>query len=302
MAVDPPRPPLPPLNALRAFEAAARLGGFAAAAGELKVTPGAIAQQVRKLEDWLGMPVFQRTAHGVVLPEHGRRVAAQISRCLDELGGSVRALKTAAGPRPVHLAASPAIAQLWLRPQLAALTEALGGAAVSVTALEAAPDLDREMFDAALFFVEAGAATTGRRLVPVEADTITPVCAPSLAARLASPADLAGMPLLHDATWRRDWSRWLAAAGGPAWLAETGPAYSLYSMGVEAALAGEGVLIGHLPLLRAPLADGRLVRPFAHEVRLDRVLAILLPEPVGAEAARLAELLMGGAWRVARSE
>lgn len=294
MAVDPPRPPLPPLNALRAFEAAARLGGFAAAASELNVTPGAIAQQVRKLEEWLGAPVFRRTAHGVVLPDHGRRVAAQIARCLDELGGSVRALKAAAGPRPVHLAASPAIAQLWLRPRLAALTEALQGAAISVTALETAPDLDREMFDAALFFVEAGEALAGRGLVAIEADVITPVCAPDLAARLASPADLAGATLLHDATWRRDWAHWLQAAGGPVWLAEAGPAYSLYSMGVEAALAGEGILIGHLPLLHAPLADGRLVRPFERDIRLNRVLALLLPEPAGAETARLAALLASG--------
>ena len=295
MAVDPPRPSLPPLNALRAFEAAARLGGFVAAAGELNVTPGAVAQQVRKLEEWLGAPVFQRTAHGVVLPEQGRRIAAQISRCLDELGGSVRALKASAGPRPIHLAASPAIAQLWLRPRLAALTAALGGAAVSVTALEAAPDLEREMFDAALFFVEAGTPLAGRGLTPVARDVIAPVCTPALAARLFSPADLADVPLLHDATWRRDWGRWLAAAGGPVWLAEAGPAYSLYSMGVEAALAGEGVLIGHLPLLDGPLADGRLVRPFALDVPLNRQLAILLPEPVGAEAARLVELLTAAA-------
>ena len=67
MAVQAPRPRLPSLNALRAFEAAARLESFAKAADELAVTPGAVAQQVRQLEDWVGADLFHRFAHGVTL-------------------------------------------------------------------------------------------------------------------------------------------------------------------------------------------------------------------------------------------
>ena len=67
MPVSPPRPKGPPLNALRAYEAAARLGGFAAAAEELCVTPGAISQHIKTLEDWAGAPLFLRRSHGVRL-------------------------------------------------------------------------------------------------------------------------------------------------------------------------------------------------------------------------------------------
>src|SRR5690242_13538587 len=101
MPVSPPRPPLPPLTALRVFEAAARLGGFTAAALELNVTPGAVAQQIRKLEEWLGCELFERTAQGVQVPEHGRRVALRIAQALDELAASARALRQLSGPHPI---------------------------------------------------------------------------------------------------------------------------------------------------------------------------------------------------------
>lgn len=284
MAVNPPRPTLPPLNALRAFEAAARLGGFAAAAEELSVTPGAVAQQVRKLEEWLGIQLFQRTAQGVHLPEHGKRIAAQISRSLDDLAAGARALRSIAGPRPLHLAASPAVAQLWLRPRLAGLKTALAGAQISVTAIEEPPDLEREMFDAAFFFLREAEAPHGAAVMPIEDDVITPVCAPGIAARLTTPVDLARETPLHDAMWRGDWARWLTFADGPAGWAEAGPVYSLYSMGVDAALASEGVLMGHLSLLGAYLSSGRLVAPFAQKVALGRKLSVLLPARADAES------------------
>lgn len=277
MAVNPPRPPLPPLKALRVFEAAARLGGFAAAAEELNVTPGAVAQQIHKLEEWLGVELFQRTAQGVHLPEHGQRVAREIAQALDDLAQSARALRQVAGPRPLHFAASPAIAQLWLRPRLAGLKQALDGAQISVTAIESPPDLEREMFDAAVFFVREGEAPHGATVTPIEDDIIVPVCTPAMAAGFATPDDLAQATLLHDSTWRADWSRWLDAVHAPSWLAESGPVYSLYSMGVDAALAGEGILMGHLPLIRSLLDSGKLVRPFAQSLSLARKLSLLLP-------------------------
>lgn len=289
MAVNPPRPPLPPLKALRVFEAAARLGGFAAAAQELNVTPGAVAQQIQKLEEWLGVELFRRTAQGVHVPEHGRRVALQIAQALDELAAAARALRQLGGPRPLHLAASPAVAQLWLRPRLVGLKSALGGAQISVTAIESPPDLEREMFDAAIFFLSEGEALHGATVTPIEEDVLTPVCAHSVAARLATPDDLAGETLLHDSMWRADWSRWLASVQGPTGLAEAGPVYSLYSMGVDAALAGEGILMGHLPLIRPLLDQGKLMAPFSQSLSLNRSLSLLLP--AHAETAEWAEAL-----------
>ena len=83
MSVSPPRPKGPPLNALRAFEAAARLGGFALAAEELSVTPGAVSQHIRALEDWAGVALFERRAQGVRLTPEGAALAPRFARAFD---------------------------------------------------------------------------------------------------------------------------------------------------------------------------------------------------------------------------
>jgi LysR family glycine cleavage system transcriptional activator len=90
---SPDRRRLPPLNALRAFEAAARHESFHAAADELAVTPGAIAQHVKALEAWLRLPLFRRLpSRGVVLTQAGQRYVASISRLLDELAEATQRL------------------------------------------------------------------------------------------------------------------------------------------------------------------------------------------------------------------
>ncbi|CAM5336054.1 hypothetical protein FALB51S_01199 [Frigidibacter albus] len=111
MSVAPRSPKGPPVTALRAFEAAARLGGFAAAAEELCVTAGAISAHVKALEDDLGAPLFDRQTRGVKLTPLGARVLPDLSAAFDRLGMSVQMLRAEAGPRQVHIATLPAIAQ-----------------------------------------------------------------------------------------------------------------------------------------------------------------------------------------------
>ena len=75
---------LPPLNALRAFEAAARTGGFVAAADELGVTPAAISQHIRKLEDYFGKDLFQRLNNRVILTDAGQAILAGTAAALQQ--------------------------------------------------------------------------------------------------------------------------------------------------------------------------------------------------------------------------
>jgi LysR family glycine cleavage system transcriptional activator len=262
MPVKPPRPRLPSLNALRAFEAAARWQSFAKAAEELGVTAGAVTQQIRQLEAWLGFPVFRRLAQGVVPTDAAREVLPRLTRGFDTLGQAVQTLRDSHRDRALSIAALPCIAQLWVSPRLAALQRAFPGLQVSVSAMEQPPDPRREPHDLAIFYLAAG--DPGGGLVAGQADTIQPVCTPALAAAIATPADLARQTLLHDAVWRGDWARWLAFAGAPATVDATrGPSFSLYSLALDAALSGSGVLMGRTSLIRAHLADGRLVAPFA---------------------------------------
>ena len=152
MSVSPPRPKGPPLNALRAFEAAARLGGFALAAEELCVTPAAVSQHIKTLEEWSGAELFERRSQGVRLTEKGEKLRDPFAKAFDELGIAVRSLREAAADVSVNIAALPSIAQLWLPQKLRAIRTTRPDVRISVTALETKPNLNREMFDLGLFF------------------------------------------------------------------------------------------------------------------------------------------------------
>ncbi len=95
------------------------------------------------------------------------------------------------------------------------------------------------------------------------------------------------MPLLRDTTWTGDWTLWLSAAPAAGLPVENGPAFSLYSMAVQAALDGAGVLMGHAALIGPHLASGALVAPFPIVARTGRHLAILLPEHGPAAVERV---------------
>ncbi len=289
MSLAPPRPPALPLNALRAFEAAARRGGFAAAAEELCVTPGAVAQQVKALEAAIGAALFERNAKGVRLTKLGAEAAEGFAAAFDALGAAAARLRAEAGPREARIAALPALAQLWLSPRLPAIRAAAPGLSISVTALERAPNLLREPFDLAVFYEPAEGAAETRDLGP---DVIFPVCAPSVARRLRRPADLAREALLTDSAWAGDWALWAAAAEGAPARPPAGPVHSLYALALDETAAGGGVLIGHLHLVRRAMKTGRLVAPFPERVALDRRLTISLAPAAGAgPAAKVAAML-----------
>src|ERR1700748_2188545 len=101
MAMFIPRRSLPPLNAVRAFEAAARLGSFKEAAAELSVTHGAVSQQVRLLEDWLGAPaLFRRSVRRVVLTPAGAVLLAEFGPALDRISAAVLQHRERRGDAP----------------------------------------------------------------------------------------------------------------------------------------------------------------------------------------------------------
>ncbi|WP_103872294.1 LysR family transcriptional regulator [Bosea lathyri] len=293
MPVKPPRRRLPSLNALRAFETAARCGSFVKAAEELGVTAGAVTQQIRQFETWLGFPVFQRLAQGVILTDAAREILPRLTRGFDTLGLAVQDLRDSHHDRALTIAALPCIAQLWLSPRLMPLQSAFPGLQISVSAMEEPPDPRREPHDLAIFYLDTEAASGG--MAAGQADAILPVCAPALAATIASPADLSRHTLLHDAVWRGDWARWLAFAGAAAKIDATrGPTFSLYSLALDAALSGAGILMGRTSLVAAHLADGRLVAPFALALSTPDRLTLITAQPEHAHPrqADIAKWLM----------
>lgn len=255
----------PHLNALRAFESAARLGSFTAAADELSVTPGAIAQHIKSLEAWAESPLFVRNTRGVVLTPLGEELLPGFTAAFDQLGEAVQALRTKAAPHKVKIATLPAIAQLWLSERLGQIRRLEPDITVSVTAVETMPNLSREPFDITLF-IETGPLEKGD--VVVFQDRIFPVCTAEIASRLGDISALSTESLLHDSRWTDDWRVWLETVPGGAGITANGPIHSLFSVALEEVRNGAGVLMAHEALVEPFLASGELVRPFDHTVAL----------------------------------
>lgn len=284
---------MPPLNALKAFEAAARHESFAKSAEELGVTAAAVSQHVKALEQWLGAPLFERRARGLHLTEAGRRALPGFIAAFDAMGDAVQSMRGLVSGRQLSIAALPSVAQLWLAPRLPALRRAFPGLRPSVHALEEVPNFRREPFDLAIFFV--GAAPEGMTAHRIADDIIFPVCAPSLAAELRSPSDLARVQLVVDTSWRRDWPIWLKAAGVSQISIEDGLGFSLFSLALQAATDGAGVLVGHHTLVAEPLAAGTVVAPFEIKARTGACLTVLAPANPPSETLAVMEWLAGSA-------
>ena len=271
MNVSPPRPKGPHLNALRAFESAARLGSFTAAADELCITAGAISQHIKSLEAWSESELFVRNARGVELSPLGEELLPKFANAFDQLNDAVQALRTTAAPNSIRIATLPAVAQLWLSERLGNFRRVVPEVKISVYAVENCPNLDREPYDVSVFFEEAQNVRDGEVLF---ADRIFPVCSPGIASRLTQVSDLKEETLLHDAAWADDWSDWLTTQGERPGQKIGGPKFSLYSVAVEEALNGAGVLMAHEALVTKFLKKGRLVAPFDTDVTLKRELVM----------------------------
>jgi LysR family glycine cleavage system transcriptional activator len=260
---------------MRAFEAAARHVSFAAAAEELSVSPGAISQHIKALEGWAGAPLFRRNAQGVELTPEGQSLVPEFTVAFDQMADAARALRNLKPKADFHIAALPSIAQLWLPKRLRQIRAQLPDVNFSVTAMESPPSLARELFDLSIFFAPPDSSPNQ---IVVSQDVITPVCAPALLERVQVEHGLDGVPLLHDQVWKDDWATWSRNTGCQLRDEQRGPQFSLYSLAVEEAKAGAGVLMGHLCLIETALASGALTTAHAQSCQTDRCLVIQVPQ------------------------
>ncbi|WP_413870518.1 LysR substrate-binding domain-containing protein [Albidovulum sp.] len=257
-----PRRKLPPLNALRAFEVAGRRLSFRAAADELGVTQGAVAQQVRALEDHLGLPLFLRLARGLALTPQGSAYLSDLTRAFDTLGEATGQL--ALKPGRVTISATPTVATRILIPRLAELRDALPGVELRTIADEALPDFDRDDVDIAIGLASPPVPATleARLLIAQE---IIAVASPRLVEGLSLPLDgtqIGTLPLLHHC--QDHWPRFLDTRPPL-----PGPQFNLTTLALDAAIAGQGVAVAGRAFVAAELADGRLVQVMDRTLRVE---------------------------------
>ena len=285
---------LPPLTSLRAFEAAARSLSFTRAARELHVTPAAISHQIRGLEQFLGVALFQRVGRRLELTRQGQLAAEHFREAFDRISRGVQALRPTQRDGELTIDVTPSFATRWLVPRLSRLSAALPQMQLRVVTNTAPVDFDRTEADVAVRFGRGG--FDGTLSEELFNDYVAPVAAPSYLRRhpLKKPADVARARLLHDDSLRRvgrppTWTEWMRAAGAPPVdVAGDGPHFDDSHLTLQAACEGQGVALGRLAYSVNDLAQGRLVLPFPRAIELDLHYHLLVPE------SRLEEPLIVG--------
>ncbi len=273
-----------PLNALRAFDAAARHKSFKRAADELSVTPAAISQQIRSLEDFLGVELFRRSNRSLVLTDAAELSLGPLAAGFEHLEDAVDRITASKRDHVLRISVTPSFASKWLVPRLASYYEQHPDAVVKITASMAITDFKSEQVDLAIRY-GAGSypGLYGEKLL---AERVFPVCAPSLLDKgtpLCSESDLTQFTLIHDDSFADDtsaptWPMWLKAAGIA--MPDGVPAihFNTHLLAIEAAVAGRGVALARASIAGEDLKAGRLVQPFSAEVAIDFAHYIVLPE------------------------
>ncbi|WP_431824055.1 LysR substrate-binding domain-containing protein [Burkholderia sp. F1] len=262
---------LPPLNALRSFEAAGRLQSLTLAAEELNVTQSAVAQQIRVLESFFGLKLFERDGRSLRLTPRARHYLVDVASCLGRLAQATGQMFDSVGSLPIRIDTTTSFAHGWLLPQLAAFQAAHPGIDVQ---LAATPDAEQDRLDETCDVVIRRYTPELRRKGfvsrPLLAGVAVPVCAPGhpLLERVRVPSDLRNAPLLHYAGVPQAWQYWFHQAGTDVTETLRGPFYRDFFLLLKAAASGLGVCLATRAVVRDDLANGRLVALFP-EVRLE---------------------------------
>ncbi|WP_428929437.1 LysR family transcriptional regulator [Marinibacterium sp. SX1] len=256
------------LRAMQTFEAVGRLGSVKAAAGELGVSSGAVSQQVRRLEAALGVTLLERRGRGLELTRWGRMYHAELAVGFARLARAGQVLDQLRGQDGLTVCGLPTVAAKWLGRSLWDWARDRPDCPVRLLGSEDLPDLDAGEADFAMWL---GPPADDRPGAVLFTDQVVPACAPALLAQpLRAPAELLRLPLLQVAWAARyerfdppSWAAWAAAHGIADAPHQPGAlSFALTASAIDAAVAGQGVVLGQVAMMQDELASGRLVIPF----------------------------------------
>ncbi|MDB6141409.1 MAG: gcvA 10 [Pseudomonas sp.] len=268
-----------PLTALRTFEAAARLNSFKLAAEELAVTPAAISHQVKSLEAWLGVLLFERSSNGVRLTDEGERLYRDTHRSLLDICRSLDALRPRIDSHTLTLSTTPALAALWLIPRLGRFHRAWPQFNVRVETSNNLVDLLR---DSSVDLAIRGTTRDDPGLSRLELmdEQFRVYGAPGvIEQRLDDGIELISLRWPYSPTLTIDWPTWCAASGHEDWLSRALlREYDDEHYALNAAIAGHGLVLASSVLVADSVASGALV-PYRAEISLPgaRYVAVWTP-------------------------
>ncbi|WP_273727746.1 transcriptional regulator GcvA [Brucella gallinifaecis] len=280
--------PVLPLLALRAFVETGRHCSIKQAAEAMGVTSGAVSQQIRQLEDRLGVTLFTRTRYGVRLTEAGAKVHPGLLVAFDQIAKSLETLEEINTRPTLTISTVPSFAASWLVPRLGRFTARQPDIEVRVEATSKLVDLGRDRVDIAIRhgLGHYPGLVSEHLMAPV----FLPVASPKLLGTrppIKEPVDCLGWPLLQDSD-RADWHLWFKAVGvadDP--RAERGPSFEDDYMLVRAAIAGQGLALVRDVYAAEEIASGRLAlaldRPWPAEFAY---YAVTLPDAARRQPVR----------------
>lgn len=258
----------PPLKALWAFEAAGRHLSLSDAADELFVSPGAISQQIKLLEDFLSVRLFDRRHRQIALTEVGEDLLPAISSAFDQVNQAIKRVADFNEDKPLTVSAAPTFAARWLLPRLHRFHELHPDIDVRIDSSAELSDLAHSDIDVGIRF--GSGHYPGLHIDFLSCQEVFPVCAPSMIHAdkpLESPADLRHYQLLHDdnpgdgSNWP-DWQMWLAAAGVRNIETRRGMRFREGTLLIDAALRGQGVALAGDIGVKDAIETGALIKPF----------------------------------------
>ncbi|MDP9877502.1 LysR family glycine cleavage system transcriptional activator [Variovorax boronicumulans] len=251
---------LPSITALTAFESAARHLNFRRAADELHLTQGAVSQQVRQLEENLGVALFARVRQRVLLTGPGARYLEEVRRILRDLGEVTNQAMATGDKEILNLASVPTFAVKWLIPRLPAFLAMHPEVNVNLVSRSAPFDFAKEPFDAAIHYGEP--AWPGAVATPLMDEDMIPVSSRTYrqALKLRTPADLGRATLLQQFTRPSAWQDWFRHVQVEPPNAFRGPRFDSFNMILEAVLADMGAALLPRFLVASDIAQGRIVQ------------------------------------------
>lgn len=283
------------LNALRAFEASARHQSFSAAAEELYVTPAAVGQLVRTLEEWLDTPLFHRLKSGKVrlIPtEAAEHALPDIRAGFDKLNFGLERLKESSVSGVLTVTVSPAFAAKWLLPRLNRFQDICPDTDVRLDTSLKSVDFSVQRVDVGVRYgLGDWPNLMAEKLMEEE---VYPVCSPILLKqqRFQHPNELLRETLIHDLsldsfTGFPTWPEWLNKAD----VTEKKAAHNIQinnsAAVLQSAIDGSGVALARSVMVRDDIAAGRLIRLFP-EIKFESPLAYyVVYRPELAELARM---------------
>ncbi len=258
---------LPPLNALKAFEIAARTGSYVAAANELRVSPAAVSQQVRKLEQYFDKKLFVRYNNRIVLTDAGTTIYTNSAPALQELSNVTRQVLEGSARSRLVVSVLPSLAQDWLAPRLASFCRAMPGIGIETRIEDDPVDFARDGIDLRICY--GPFLYPDFKAISLFHDTVVPMCSPKFAdehnLNEANLAQLADEQFLHT-SWGSsfasppNWKDWFANAGiqrSP--NISLGHQIGMPSIALEYARLNMGVLLGQHHLAARDIQENRLI-------------------------------------------